>query len=68
MPKKNQLFYLRAHRTEKEYLVSACDENVLGKTQLTKHKNENKLRQLMFTTHHCLFSVEPFTKLELQLT
>ncbi|MHA1738987.1 MAG: DUF424 domain-containing protein [Candidatus Heimdallarchaeota archaeon] len=32
MPKKNQLFYLRARRTEKEYLVSACDENVLGET------------------------------------
>jgi hypothetical protein len=32
MPKKNQLFYLRARRTEKEYLVSVCDENILGET------------------------------------
>ena len=32
MPKKNQLFYLRARRTEQEYLVSACYENVLGVT------------------------------------
>lgn len=32
MPKKDPLFYLRARRTEKEYLVSVCDENILGET------------------------------------
>ncbi|MHA1125749.1 MAG: DUF424 domain-containing protein [Candidatus Heimdallarchaeota archaeon] len=30
MPKKEPLFYLRARRAEKEYLVSVCDENILG--------------------------------------
>ncbi|MBN1331208.1 MAG: DUF424 family protein [Candidatus Heimdallarchaeota archaeon] len=29
---KNQKFYLRARRTEKEYLVSVCDADLLGKT------------------------------------
>jgi len=32
MPKKKSSFYLRARRTEKEYLVSVCDENILGET------------------------------------
>ncbi|HUT81957.1 MAG TPA: DUF424 family protein [Candidatus Bathyarchaeia archaeon] len=29
---KDQMFYLRARRTEKEYLVSVCDAELLGKT------------------------------------
>ncbi|MBK5114701.1 MAG: DUF424 family protein [Candidatus Heimdallarchaeota archaeon] len=31
MPKK-QLFYLRVRQTQKEYLVTVCDKELLGKT------------------------------------
>ncbi len=29
---KKQLFYIRVSRTQKEYLVAVCDEDLLGKT------------------------------------
>jgi len=29
---KKELFYLKIRQTEKEYLVSVCDQNLLGKT------------------------------------
>ncbi len=29
---KKQLFYLRVRQTQKEYLVTVCDEDLLGKT------------------------------------
>ncbi|NHJ03769.1 MAG: DUF424 family protein [Candidatus Heimdallarchaeota archaeon] len=34
MKKKNKepMFYLRVRQTEKEYLVAACDEKILGET------------------------------------
>ena len=58
MPKKNQLFHLRARRTEKEYLVSVCDENILGETlcdgEVEIYVNERFFRGELVSIDKCL--------------
>ena len=60
MPKKDkeQLFYLKAHQSEKEYLVTVCDEKLLGETisdgELELYVNERFFGGTLASLDKCL--------------
>ncbi len=69
MTKKEQRVYLRVRRTEKDYLVTACDENLLGETlidgEVELYVNERFFGGDLVTINHCLEEMKKATNCNL---
>lgn len=66
---KKQLFYLRVHQIQEEYLVTVCDAELLGKTicegELELCVNERFYRGELSSLEDCLKQMDKATSLNL---
>ena len=69
MNKKEQRFYLKARQTEKDYLVTVCDEKLLGETvcdgEVELYVNERFFGGELATIEQCLAEMNKATSCNL---
>ena len=69
MNKKEQRFYLKARQTEKDYLVTVCDEKLLGETvddgEIELYVNERFFGGELATIEQCLNEMNKATSCNL---
>ena len=69
MNKKEQRFYLKARQTEKDYLVTVCDEKLLGETvcdgEVELYVNERFFGGELATIEQCLTEMNKATSCNL---